>query len=492
MMQHDIDKVRRQLMVSATVLAGSACVPAFAATESDVLERERSAAHKVPAVVRNSEIPKADASTRAPLLVPDEHYVASRNPVFTADQRALEELALRLWDNAVVIRGRQALARRWRTIAGRDAPQESWARFDELIEEFAFNDVLKATNSDPNYPKVLGNLWSPPRQWWGRRIPGSRGSGGDGPDNQYTIIPIDGFSRFEVLAQCFDPRPADVPFMVLTDTAVTSTGAMLDWQDVTVDGAGQFRVTLGPEAANGRRHHIQLPPDARWLFVRHCRADWRDVPIALSVQRLDPPKAPPLTEQQLADRAARWMLDHVAPMFWYMRVFAGLDANTVTAPFGTGDISGLVTQLISFIRLDLANDEAYVGTFGMGDASFRDLVVHDWWFRTIDYWERQTSLCIGQVLPNDDRTTTYVISARDPGVHNWLDTAGLRHTLLVHRWQGMPREPNRALPLATGRVVKFSELDKALPRDMRRVSPDQRRQQLLQRQRSFQLRFLSD
>jgi hypothetical protein len=436
-------------------------------------------------------LPARDANTRAPLLVPDNHYLASRNPVLTADQRYMEELALRLWENPAVIAGRAALAHRWRTMMGRDALQESWARFDELIEEFAFNDVLKVTNSDPNRPKVLGNLWQPSRQWWGKRIPGSRGSGGDGPDNHYTIIPVDGFSRFEVRGQCFEPRPADVPLMVLTDTAVTVTGAMLDWQDVMVDPSGQFTVTLGPDPANGRQHHIQLPPDARWLFIRHCRADWREVPVAFSVERLDPPKAPPLSEQQLADRAARWMVEHVAHMFWYIRVFASLDANSVTAPFGTGSISGLVTQLISFIRLELEDDEAYVVTFGTGDAPFRDAVLHDSWFRTIDYWERQTSLCVAQSIPNDDNTTTYVISARDPGVHNWLDTTGLHRTLFVHRWQGMPRQPNRPLPLATGRLVKFSELDEALPRNVRRVTPQQRAQQLLERRNTFQLRHLN-
>ncbi|MET0983847.1 MAG: hypothetical protein ABW034_00430 [Steroidobacteraceae bacterium] len=451
-------------------------------------------AHKLPTVLRSSGGTPlvADASTRVPLLVPDDHYLASRNPVLTADQRMLEEMALRLWDDPAVIRGRQALAHRWRTIGGRDVPQEAWARFDELIEEFAFNDVLKVTNSDPNYPKVLGNLWQPSRQWWGPRIPGSRASGGDGPDNQYTIIPLDGFSRFEVRAQCFEPRPADVPLMVRTDTAATATGAMIDWQDVTIDSRGQFSLTLGPEPADGRPHHIQLPPDARWLFIRNCRGDWRDVPIAFSVERLDPPRAPPLTERQLADRAARWMVEHVPAMFWYIRVFANLEANAVTAPFGTGGISGLVTQLISFVRLDLADDEAYVVTFGMGDATFRDLVVQDWWFRTIDFWERQTSLCVGQAVPNDDETTTYVISARDPGVHNWLDTTGLRHTHIVHRWQGMPREPNRPLPLAIGRVVKLAELEQALPRGMRRVSPDQRQQQLLERRNTFQLRHLNN
>lgn len=447
---------------------------------------------KLPTLATPPPSAGATAQSRSPLLVPDDHWLASRNPAFTADQRSMEELALRLWENPVVVRARAALAQRWKTIGGRDVPAEAWSRFDELVEEFAFLDVLKATNADANHPKVLGMLWAPPREWWGRRVPGSRGSGGDGPDNHYTAIPIDGTARFEVLGQCFEPRPADVPFSVMTDASIVTTGAVLDWQDTKVDADGRLKVTIGPEPADGRPNHIQVPFDARWLFIRHCRGDWRDVPIAFTVRRLDPPAAPPMTEQAMAELAARWMTAHVAPMFWYMRVFAGMEPNRITPPFGTGDISGLVTQLISFIRLDLAEDEAYVVTVGMGGAPFRDIVVHDWWFRTIDYWKRQTSFCVGQAAPNEDGTATYVIAERDPGVHNWLDTAGFRHTLVVHRWQGMKRDAARAAPSVEGRVVKLAELDAVLPASVRRVSPEQRREQLAERQRTYALRLLSD
>lgn len=445
----------------------------------------------VPRDSRAFEPEDADGESRRPLLVPDEQYLASRNPVFTAEQRTLERLALRLWENPVVVRARTALATRWRTIAGRDVPDEAWARFDELVEEFAFNDVLKAANSDSNHPRVLGMIWAPPREWWGTRVPGSRGSGGDSPENHFTLIPLDGLARFVVEGQCFEPRPADVPLCVMTDTVIATTGAVLAWQDVVVDDRGRFRVTLGPDPGDGSAQHLQIPRDARWLLIRSCRKSWRDVPVAVAVHRIDPPTAPPMSEQQLADRAARWMLDHVPPLYWYMRVFAALDANTVTPPFVTGDIGGLVTQLISFIRLDLADDEAYVVTFGNGDAPFRDCVLHDWWFRTIDYWERQTSLCVEQAAPGEDGTTTYVICAHDPGVQNWLDTTGLRNTLVVHRWQNMPREPGRALPQARGRMVKRADLPSALPAGMRFLSAQERATQIEERRRTFQLRLMT-
>lgn len=435
----------------------------------------------------------ADSTARRePLLVPDAHYLAARNPAVTADQRDLEALALRLFDSPVVQRARAEVARRWKILAGDRVPHEAWSRFDELVEEFAFNDMLKAVNSDANYPKVLGMLWAPPREWLGRRVPGSRGSGGDGPDNHYALIPLDGAARFEISGQRFDPAPADVPFTFIGNSAITMTLAMLEWRDIVFDADGRFVITAGPEPAEGRANHVQLPADTRYLFVRCCRADWQEVPVALRVRRLDPPTRAPLSETEIVALAARNMIENVVAMFWFMRVFDSLPANAITPPFCTGEISGLVTQMISFLRLDLAEDEAYVVTIGSGDAAFRDIVLHDYWFRTIDYWQYQTSLNNAQGEMNADGTTTYVIAKHDPGVHNWLDTRGFQHLLVVHRWQAMPRQAGHPAPQTSGQVVKFRALDSVLPPGTPRLNGDQRAAQLEKRRQHYALRLIDD
>lgn len=430
------------------------------------------------------------AASAPELLLADECYPCPRNPLVTTAQKRLEAMALRVMQTPVVRRARDEVARRWKILAGPQAPAEAWSRFDELVEEFAFNDVLKAVNSDANHPQVLGMLWAPPREWMGQRLPGSRGSGGDGPDNHYALIPVDGAARFEINGQRFDPAPADVPFTLIGNSAITITLAMLEWRDIVCDDDGRFVITLGPEPADGRHNHIQTPVDARYLFVRSCRADWRQIPVALSVRRLDPPTRAPLSEDEMAALAARSMIDNVVAMYWFMRVFENLPANAITAPFCTGEISGLVTQMISFLRLELADDEAYVVTISAGDAAFRDIVLHDYWFRTIDYWKYQTSLNNAQGRTDAAGNTTYVICAQDPGVHNWLDTRGLRHLLVVHRWQAMPRDPDRAPPQTQGRRVKLHELAAALPPDITRVTPEQRGAQLRERQASYQLRLI--
>ena len=394
----------------------------------------------------------------------------------------------------VVLKAKEEAAARWKTLVGRDGTPEAWARFEELIDEWAFSYVLKAANSDPNYPKVLGHMYGPPHRWFGMNVPGSRGGGGDGPDQHYTLIPIDGYARFELTAKRHDNAPGDVPFVLVGNISTTMTLRTLDWQDVQFDPDGTFLITLDPtpgKPLGSRGNHIQTRLEARYLFVRDCRGDWRQTPNSYRIKRLDPPTAPPLTLEQIAQRAALFIIDDVAVQYWWVRVFAGMEPNTITPPFNSGKVGGLTSQMICFSRLKLADDEAFIVTAGSGGAPFRDVVLHDYWFRTFDYWNHTCSMNNAQGMPNADGSTSYVISIQDPGVHNWLNPVGFHELLMVHRWQGLPRKPvPEGLPWAKGELVKFDALDTALPKDMKRITPAGRQQQLAQRLEQFHLRYL--
>jgi hypothetical protein len=425
-----------------------------------------------------------------PVLTPDDYFLSARNPLANADQRDLEARAIRIFALPKVKAGQQQMAQRWRTIAGRDITAEAERRFGELVEEFAFNYVMKAVNGDANFPKVMSCVYGPPHEWMGQKVPGARGSGGDGPDHAYSFIPLDYGARFEVTGQRFEPAPADTPYTLTGSVGFTMTLNSLDGSKLQVGPDGRFTITLDPNPANGRPNHIQTKPDTRYLFIRECRSDWGQVPAAHRVTRLDPPARPPLTDEQMADRAVSFMNEDVPTMYWFVRTFAALEVNTITPPFGTGAISGLVSQQISFARLILGDDDAFVATIGSGGARFRDFVLHDPWFRTFDYWNRTASMNNAQGVANDDGSTTYVISVQDPGVHNWLDPAGFHELLVVHRWQGLAADGPG--PSTEGKLVKFCALDHALPAGMKRVTAAERRTQLEERLASFKLRFADD
>jgi len=413
------------------------------------------------------------------------------NPLATADARSLEARAIGIFATPRAQEGKAAARQEWRRLVGDEMTAEAERSFDDFVEEFAFCCVLKAVNSDGDHPKVMTPLFAPPHEWMGLRVPGSRGGGGDSPDNSYSFMPIDHGPRYEITGRRRQPAPADTPFTLTGDDSFTTSLSHLDGDEVQTDADGGFRITLDPAPAAGRANHLQTRPGARYVFARESRSDWRQVAAGLTIRRVDPPTAPPLGDDEIVLRATRLMKEGVAPIHGILGHWRSLQPNTIAAPKRTADFGGFVSQQITMARLALRDDEAFVARIGHGGAAFRNFVAHDFWLRSVDYWNITSSMNNSQGAPDADGcSTTYVVSRQDPGVHNWIDPGGLQEINLIHRWQGLPRAPAVGeAPAASGRLTKIRDLDSVLPKGMRRVTPAERAAQLAQRRATFQLRF---
>lgn len=313
------------------------------------------------------------------MIATDDYFLSTTNPIATAAQRDLEAQAIRILESDEVVRARELVTMRWKTLAGGAAPEEAWLRFDELIEEFVFGYALKAAVGNPDHPEVLGHHYCPPHEWFGRRVPGSRASGGDGPDQHYVLIPVTHGARYEIEGRRLQPEPADIPLIVQGNPSLTMTNCALDLRTIDIAEDGRYTLTVGPEPPGSKPNHVHVPPGSMYIFIRECRNDWRQVPSTLRVRRLDPPLADPWTDEQVAARAARMMVEDVAPMYWFLGVYANLEPNTVPPIFNTGGIGGLISQSIMLSRLQLDADEAFVFTVGAGDSPYRNIVLHDYW-----------------------------------------------------------------------------------------------------------------
>jgi hypothetical protein len=103
-----------------------------------------------------------------------------------------------------------------------------------------------------------------------------------------------------------------------------------------------------------------------------------------------------------------------------------------------------------------------------------------------DARSHQVCLNNGQTTLNRDGTCTYVISMRDAGAANWLDTVGMRDGIGIFRWQAVPASMTNAGLIRDFRVVKLTELDK-MP-ELPRVTPEQRRAALAARTPGYNTR----
>lgn len=415
--------------------------------------------------------------------------LSAQNPLATRDQLDIERTALGLLAHPAIQAARQQAAQRLRVLSVAHVTAEAASSFEQTLDEWVYQLTLKAINGDGNYPRVLNHLYGAPHRWFDLELPGSRGFGGDNPDNNYIVAPISPDARYELSGRRYGDGPPDSPIGLYGNLSLSMTIAVLDWQDVRIDADGRFTISIGPEPADGRKNHLQTNADVRYLLVREALADWRATPCAYRIRRLDPPNAAPMTPEAIAARAARFIVDDVASTHWWLAMVNATPHNTLSAPLGASNIGGLVTQKMSWARLRLADDEAFIVHVQPGGAAYRGLVLMDYWQHSLDLAERSSSLSDAQSLANDDGSFTYVVSVDDPGVHNWLDPCGLREPRLMHRWQGLPAVSPGGDAAIRGELVKRRELDARLPASTPRVDAAQRRALLAQRRSDFLTRF---
>ena len=195
--------------------------------------------------------------------------------------------------------------------------------------------------------------------------------------------------------------------------------------------------------------------------MRDSFGDWTsETPLELAIERLDAPLADPLTDAQIADRAVLRLIEDVPLYYWFTRLCTGKPVNTMVSPIPSGQLGGLVSQAGTQSCFKLADDEAAVLTIDPAGADYTAISACDWWFRSLEYWDRTASFTHANAVLDPDGCYTFVLSRLDPGIHNWVDTCGRREILLLYRWQGLPRIPVRSGPaVRSARVVKLAQLD---------------------------------
>ncbi len=346
---------------------------------------------------------------------------------------------------------------------------------------------MVAANSDPAYPRVF-RVYSPAGHWLGHDVPASRW-GSENPDNCYRIIPVEQLGSYRISGQLSANPPASVSYTLVADTDTSITLGLLDQDELAVSPDGSFEITLDAEPANGRRNHIQMPSDARYLFIRDTMSDWRQTPNALRAQRLDPPKRPPVSIDELARRAGRVMLTSVYFEVYNLQSVRNVPVNTMARPILAAAVGGLRTQLTSPGWFRLADDEAAIITVDPVDSAYRSFVLYDFWSRSLEYRDRQTHLNNAMMAADADGRFTFVVAHRDPGVQNWADTTGLHEVSAGFRWQGVSPSV-KAPPAISTRVVKLGELYFNLPTGVKRIDATERERQMAERKALFDRRFV--
>jgi hypothetical protein len=154
--------------------------------------------------------------------------------------------------------------------------------------------------------------------------------------------------------------------------------------------------------------------------------------------------------------------------------------------FDVSQMSGLAGQFYYEGAYDLADDEALVTEVRVPQSyRYWSLLLTNDLYETTDWYNNQASLNDAQARMDSDGIFRAVISSRDPGVHNWLDTAGYQSGALQGRWFAASEKPVPSI-----KKVKLADLPNHLPPDTARVSSQDRAIALRNRRLAAQMRVI--
>jgi hypothetical protein len=266
----------------------------------------------------------------------------------------------------------------------------------------------------------------------------------------------------------------------------------LDFNDLTLDANGMFDVLISPERPQDYSGDwVLLHPQVEKFMVRIVGCDWgREREPRLSIDRLDAyPAKGRVSLDNLAFRLSeiptitRNCALAFPPKVQQLRT-EGLINQLKVVDFS--QMSGLSRQSYYEGAYDLADDEALITEVHIPEqVGYWSLILTNELYETTDWYNNQSSLNDTQAVVDPDGVFRAVISARDPGVHNWLDTSGYPRGAVQGRWFDTDARPTPAI-----RKVRLHEVTALLPADTKRVTPAQRDAMLRDRRMAAQLRTI--
>ena len=214
---------------------------------------------------------------------------------------------------------------------------------------------------------------------------------------------------------------------------------------------------------------IPLDEYATMLVVRHFFYDWdHEVPGHHSIEPLsgqalvaestsvDPRTA--LARQMIAlgdflEQNLKFFLDLAHPAV----------PNSFLPPFDGSAMGAAAENRPVIGSWKLAPDEALIIEVTPPKGVYWSYSLGNTWWETIDYGNRQSSLNGHQAVVDDDGKVRVVVAHQDPGIANWLDTAGHSEGAIILRCVRTDTAPT---PTTT--LVPFDRLTEELPPTTRR------------------------
>ena len=276
-------------------------------------------------------------------------------------------------------------------------------------------------------------------------------------------------------------------FSGFVDDASQMNVQTFDARKMQVGPNGEFELIFSQKRPNGYTGNwARTLPGTDTLMVRYVSQDWgreRDPHLAIEVLEKVPLKRR-LRPEEILERIEGMAMfpARMDRMFFAMQ-------NDLKARMGVNKFDVFVMKGVDFqyywpAAFEFSPGEALIIETDLPKVRpYWNLQVNDPYFNIVEYVYRLSSTNGAMAKVSSDGKFRGVLSLEDPGVPNWLDSAGFTEGTLWGRWYDCDTQPRPTI-----KRVPLTKVRDYLPADTPYVKPEQREEELRARVRACQLR----
>ena len=316
-----------------------------------------------------------------------------------------------------------------------------------------------------------------------------------GPDWHYGLMYLDGAHTYRLSGRLGDNK------LLLIQTVSHLLGVEgghtidnFDLADMDVAEDGSYEIILGGPEREGNWMRLDESSSCNFIMIRRQLVDYGHEDIGTCDIEIISEVGPEYYEREEFDEAAitqriRWA---EATLRIYIQEFtiglydfamAACEGRTNTMALAPGLTFTGGSPLCWYAQgvFALEDDEALILELDRAPVGpYWGLLLGDVWSRSLPFSRYQSSINNAQALQDADGGYRVVVSPRDPGVANWLDTTGHNDGTIYFR-NFLTKDS--IVPVA--KKIKLYELEANLPADTVRVTPEQRAAHLAHRRTGF-------
>ena len=291
--------------------------------------------------------------------------------------------------------------------------------------------------------------------------------GGDNPDNHYFHASVSG--KYDYVIRGRRNTVHYLQFATLIGDYGQSRGmppaGTIDARDLVLEPDGSFELVLSKERPASAKNWLRMSDDTGSMMVRQSRLDPKTETLAeLQLVRTSGPKEhdQTLTAAKIdAGFGSTGMLAFGASMMFAMWVDGFKDKHLNQLPRfdqALSDSMGGVPDIAYYHSYwKLADDEALVIDATPPPCDHWNFQLENHWMESLDYHLHRIHTNSKLATTRDGgKSVRIVVAHHDPGLPNWIETAG--HSFGAMCWRWVKPVDMASPPTPTTRVVKLADV----------------------------------